>query len=191
MYKLSFLILLTQLVAVNITAQSSPHGEKLSNSCFSCHIRTEWTSIVINKDSFNHDKTSFPLVGKHQAVACKKCHVDLIFTDAKMECNSCHLNIHQPSVGSDCELCHTSDSWIIKSTTHRGQFDVNGKTDCTKCHGVESWKKIKFDHTTSRFKLEGAHALVKCNECHKEVIDEKGKYIQYKFKSIECTNCHS
>ena len=176
---------------VSLFSQSSPHGDKLNINCSVCHISTNWSSIVINKDSFNHDNTSFPLMGKHQGVSCKNCHNDLMFTNAKTECNSCHVDIHQPSLGPDCERCHFLDSWIVKSKTHRGQFDVNGKTECTRCHGIDSWKKIKFDHNTSRFKLEGGHANVKCFECHKEVLDEKGKYIQYKFKSIECTNCHS
>ena len=56
---------------------------------------------------------------------------------------------------------------------------------------TENWVKTKYDHNTSRFKLDGAHATVECKECHKEVTDSKGKYVQYKFKSIECSNCHS
>jgi len=191
MFKLSFIILLTQLVAVNLLSQSSPHGDKLNIKCTVCHISTDLRTIVIKKDSFNHSETGFQLVGQHQTVACKKCHEDLIFDHAKKDCISCHADNHQPSVGKDCERCHTPATWIVKSNTHAGQFDINGKTDCTRCHGFESWKILKFDHNSTRFKLEGAHAFVKCNECHKEVIDEKGKYIQYKFKNIECPSCHS
>ena len=182
---------MTQLLAVNLYSQSSPHGDKLQTKCTVCHINTDRTTLVIKKDSFNHAHTGFPLVGQHKSVACKNCHEDLIFEHAKKDCYSCHADIHQPSVGRDCERCHSQTTWIIKSSTHVGQFEINGKTDCTRCHGFDSWKIIKFDHNTSRFKLEGAHALAKCNECHKEVTNEKGKYIQYKFKNIECSNCHS
>jgi hydrogenase maturation factor HypF (carbamoyltransferase family) len=94
----------------------------------------------------------------------------LIFDHAKSNCYSCHLDIHKPTVG---------------------QFDINGKTDCSRCHGTDFWKTVNFDHNSSRFKLDGSHAIVECNECHKEVIDEKGKYIHYKFKNIECASCHS
>jgi len=190
MFKLSFIILLAQLLAVNLYSQTSPHGDKLKIKCDVCHISNNRTTIVINKDSFNHNNTGFPLLDQHQAVSCRKCHIDLIFEHANKECNSCHLDFHQPSVGKDCDRCHNIKSWIIKSSTHAGQFDINGKTDCTRCHSFDSWKPIKFDHNSSRFKLDGSHATLKCSACHKEVIDEKGKYIQYKFKNIECLNCH-
>ena len=193
MRRLSFVILLAQLVALNVFSQPSPHGDKLKLKCDGCHINSDFTTIVIKKDSFDHNNTNFtgfPLLGLHQKVSCRKCHVDLIFDHATKECYSCHTDFHQPSVGKDCERCHTPATWIIKSGTHAGLFDVNGKTDCSRCHGFENWKKIKFDHNSSRFKLEGSHKTVKCNECHKEVIDEKGRYVQYKFKDIECPSCH-
>ena len=190
MFNLSFIILFVHLITTSINSQTSPHGDQLILKCDVCHISTDWTTILTNRDSFNHDTTGFKLEGQHQKIACKECHADLIFDHAKKECNSCHQDYHQPTVGLDCERCHTTTTWIIKSRIHAGQFEINGKTDCTRCHGTESWKITKFDHNTSRFKLEGSHAFVSCNGCHKEVIDEKGKYVQYKFKNIECINCH-
>jgi len=190
MFNLSFIIILVHFITLDIKSQTSPHGDKLTLKCENCHLSTDWTSILINKDSFNHDSTGFKLVGQHQAVACKECHSDLIFDHAKKECNSCHPDFHQPTVGRDCARCHNSTSWIIKSSTHAGQFDINGKTDCSRCHVTDSWRITKFDHNTTRFKLDGAHAFVKCNECHKVVVDKKGKYVQYRFGNIECINCH-
>jgi len=72
-----------------------------------------------------------------------------------------------------------------------GQFEVNGKTDCTRCHGFDKWENSKYDHNTSRFKIDGKHIGVKCEECHKPVMNEKGKYIEYKFDGIDCKRCHS
>jgi len=190
MCNLSFIILLIQFQTSTINFQTSPHGDQLVLRCDVCHISTDRTTILINRDSFNHSTTGFKLEGEHQKRACKECHPDLIFDHAKKECNSCHSDTHQPTVGRDCERCHTTTTWIIKSSTHAGQFEINGKTDCTRCHGTDSWKIIKFDHNISRFKLDGSHILVSCNECHKDVIYEKGKYVQYKFKNIECINCH-
>ena len=142
----------------------------VNNDCQTCHNVTSWKTIT-----FNHSKTKFKLDGAHAKIACSECHyvknqkgvVVQKFTGLSMECESCHKN------------------------SHVGQFDVNGKTECTRCHTTEDWAKTKYDHNTSRFKLDGAHATAKCNECHKPVTDEKGKYVQYKFKSIECSNCHS
>jgi len=141
-----------------------------NENCTVCHNVKEWKNIA-----FDHSKTNFKLDGAHAKQQCGECHYAKNekgirvqkFMALSMECSSCHSN------------------------SHVGQFDINGKTDCTKCHNSDSWEKTKFDHNTSRFKLDGAHITVKCNECHKEVTDSKGKYIQYKFKNVECTNCHS
>jgi hypothetical protein len=142
----------------------------VKNNCKTCHEVTSWKKIT-----FDHSLTDFKLDGAHAKLFCSDCHYSKDekgvrvqkFTGLSMECESCHKN------------------------SHVGQFDVNGKTVCIRCHTTEEWTKTKFDHNTSRFKLDGAHATVKCNECHKEVTDVKGKYIQYKFKSIECIVCHS
>ena len=191
MFKLSFVILVSLITGVNLYSQSSPHGDKLNIKCDGCHVSGSWTTIKIKKDTFNHDNTGFKLGGQHQTIGCKECDTDLVFDNAKHVCNSCHKDIHQPSAGMECERCHTPATWIVKNETHAGQFAQNGKTDCSKCHTVENWEKSLFNHNDSRFKLEGAHSHVQCRECHKEVIDDKGKYIRYKFKSIECSNCHS
>lgn len=141
-----------------------------NENCTSCHTVTNWKNVT-----FDHSQTKFKLDGAHSNQACGICHYKK---------NENGIRIQQfKGLLTDCSSCHTN--------SHAGQFDINGKTDCTRCHTTESWKKTKFDHTTSRFKLDGAHATVKCEECHKEVTNEKGKYIQYKFKSIECATCHS
>jgi nitrate/TMAO reductase-like tetraheme cytochrome c subunit len=139
-------------------------------TCTVCHNVKDWKSIT-----FDHSKTKFKLEGEHAKQTCSACHYTKNekgirvqkFMGLSMECSGCHKD------------------------SHVAQFEVNGKTDCTRCHSFDNWKKTKFDHNTSRFKLDGAHLTAKCNECHKEVIDLKGKYIQYKFKNIECSNCHS
>ncbi len=141
-----------------------------NQECTVCHNVESWKKI-----KFDHSKTNFKLDGAHANLACNECHylkndkgVHIQkFTGLSMECGSCHKDSHQ------------------------GQFEINGKTDCERCHVTESWEKNKFDHNTSRFKLDGGHLNVECGACHKEITDEKGKYIQYKFKNIECTNCHS
>jgi len=141
MFKLSFITLLALFVAISVLSQTSPHGENLSIKCDACHISTSWTTIVIKKDSFNHNKTVFPLVGQHQTVTCKKCHVDLIFSHIKSDCNSCHVDIHQQTVGHDCERCHTPATWLINNISRL--------------------------HNLSRFPLQGRHAQADCNQCHK------------------------
>lgn len=140
-----------------------------NEDCTICHSVNNWKEI-----SFDHDKTGYKLEGEHARIACSECHYGKNekgqrtqqFAGTAKECSSCHKD------------------------SHAGQFEVNGKTDCSKCHGSDKWENSKFDHNTSRFKLDGAHATVKCEECHKPVMNEKGKYIQYKFDNIACATCH-
>jgi len=141
MFKLSFITFLALFEAFNMFSQTSPHGEKLDIKCDVCHNNKNWTTIEINKDSFNHNNTVFPLVGQHQTVTCKKCHIDLNFENTKTDCNSCHLDVHQQTVGNDCERCHTPTSWIVKNITQI--------------------------HNQTRFPLQGSHASLDCTLCHK------------------------
>lgn len=61
--------------------------------CLRCHAFTDWKA-----EKFDHDKTRFPLDGKHKDVACNKCHIEMIaenkvYTKYKLEdfkCKDCH-----------------------------------------------------------------------------------------------------
>jgi hypothetical protein len=140
-----------------------------NKDCSVCHNVKNWHEI-----KFNHDKTGFKLDGKHATTTCAECHY------AK---NANGVRTQQfKGLATDCESCHKEP--------HAGQFAVSGKTNCTRCHSTDRWENSKFSHNTSRFKLDGAHATVACNECHKPVVDDKGKYIRYKFDDIACATCH-
>ena len=188
MYKLSFITLLTLFVAVNVFSQSSPHGGKLNIKCDNCHVSKSWTIIVIKKDSFNHNKTSFPLVGQHQTISCKKCHSDLIFENAKnkTECISCHQDVHQLTLGKDCGRCHTPTIWTVKNITqihNQSRFPLRGRhasldcllchksasllrfdpmgTECIDCHATDYFATTNPSHVTSKFPKD-------CSQCHKD-----------------------
>ena len=61
--------------------------------CFRCHDAGLWKII-----NFDHNKTSFKLVGKHQNVACAKCHKTVteqnityvLYKIKDTKCTSCH-----------------------------------------------------------------------------------------------------
>jgi len=162
MYKLSLLTLLALFVAVTVFSQSSPHGDKLNMKCDVCHVSKNWTTIVIKKDSFNHNDTGFPLTGQHQTVSCKKCHSDLDFSTAKnkTECISCHADVHQLTLGRDCGRCHTPLTWKVENITRI--------------------------HDQSRFPLHGSHAVTDCMQCHKSA-----SLLRYDPIGTECIDCHS
>jgi predicted CXXCH cytochrome family protein len=139
-------------------------------NCEICHTTSSWKQV-----NFDHEKTGFKLEGAHSKERCGACHY------RKNEQGE-HIQKFS-ELTNNCSQCHKD--------SHAGQFEENGKTDCTQCHGFVDWKDSKYDHNRSRFKLDGQHVNVKCEECHKPIESPKGKYIQYKFKSIECSECHS
>lgn len=140
-----------------------------NQNCALCHNVSSW-----HVEKFDHNQTGFALNGKHAAIDCAQCHY------AK---NEKGIRAQQfKHLSKECENCHKEP--------HAGQFAISGKTNCTACHGTDTWKNSRFDHNTARFKLDGAHAQVKCEECHPLVNNEKGKYIQYKFNDISCASCH-
>jgi hypothetical protein len=141
-----------------------------NEDCTVCHNQKSWKGIT-----FDHNSTGFKLEGEHAKIACTECH----YRENDKGIRTQQFN----GLSEECSACHKDH--------HAGQFAINGKTDCSRCHGYDDWQKSTFDHNTSRFKLGGAHKTVKCEECHKPVTDEKGKYIQYKFEDIKCSRCHS
>jgi len=140
-----------------------------NEKCTECHNVNNWKALI-----FDHSGTKFKLEGVHARQLCTACHyvkdesgVNVqSFQGLSFECSGCHKN------------------------SHAGQFDVNGKTDCTRCHSFDDWKKSIFNHNSSRFKLEGVHLKVTCEKCHKEEANSNGKFIQYKNNKILCSNCH-
>jgi hypothetical protein len=138
-------------------------------SCTACHNVSNWKIIT-----FDHSITRFKLEGAHSKYSCAGCHM------AKKENG---LIIQKFEGLSDvCSNCHKD--------THAGQFDVNGITDCKKCHRPDDWKNTIFVHNSSKFKLDGAHIKVRCERCHKEVVRADRKYIEYKNNKLLCSDCH-
>ncbi|MDD3080003.1 MAG: cytochrome C [Paludibacter sp.] len=158
-----------------VDCHTNVHKDKMdekfmpNEDCTVCHSTKSWDVPV-----FDHDKTGFKLEGAHAKEKCNACHYP---KDEKGVKNQIFNGLSQK-----CSACHKDN--------HVGQFAVNGQTDCTRCHGVDDWHNSKFDHNTSRFKIDGQHVGVKCEACHKTVINKKGTYVEYKFDNIGCSRCH-
>jgi nitrate/TMAO reductase-like tetraheme cytochrome c subunit len=80
--------------------------------------------------------------------------------------------------------------FVFNTENHQQQFDVEGVTDCRKCHDFENWKATNFNHNTSKFPLVGKHAEIACTDCHKETIQNNTRFIPYKLKDYRCEACH-
>jgi hypothetical protein len=166
------------------TCHFDEHRGQLSTKCQSCHNEQDWKKTT----SFNHNKTDFPLRGRHTEIECSSCHQSL--TDKKSYVGKILQPLHStyskfkkiPHLS--CENCHED--------VHKGKF---GKK-CQSCHNETTWKQIggiKIEgrdfHQKTRFPLRGAHAAVQCQSCHGPWGKEKVKYKDLEFQ--KCTNCHA
>ncbi len=143
------------------------HHGQFGENCVKCHNVQSFT--VLNRESFNHDKTRFPLRGAHRRVACKDCHGSNLLSKPKFAlCTDCHKD------------------------AHFGEFTKNNVVEnCKDCHTVESFKTTTFtisEHNKSKFKLTGSHLAITCESCHFNKKDKK----QWHFKNIglRCIDCH-
>jgi len=119
------------------------HKGGLGTDCAKCHVDKDWKTT-----NFDHNKTNFKLLGKHDDVKCDKCHINGKYKDTPKTCVACHKKDDEKA--------------------HKGKLG----TDCAKCHSEKDWKTTKFDHDKTNFKLLGKHDEVKCDKCH---IDKKYK----------------
>ncbi|HSD62274.1 MAG TPA: hypothetical protein VLB50_00690 [Ignavibacteriaceae bacterium] len=139
------------------------HESKFGKDCQSCHVTAGFK--LINQKFFDHNKTDFPLIGKHQLVICAKCHGDNLNTKPR----------HQ-----NCIDCH--------SDYHNGEFSGATLKDCSVCHTEKGFEPSTFtikEHNEIKFKLTGAHLAVPCKSCH--FNNDK-----WHFKNIgnKCIDCH-
>jgi hypothetical protein len=132
-----------------VTCHEDQHKGRLGQNCQTCHNFVDWNSISVGQ--FDHSKTRYPLNGLHTHVPCAKCHIN--GTDGKPRYIGIPFN--------QCSDCHKDP--------HRGSFPQG----CQSCHNPSGWNKISldavnqhFDHSKTKFPLEGKHSSVGCAGCH-------------------------
>ncbi len=124
------------------------HLNKFGQNCIQCHSEQSF-HIIKGMSSFDHSRTRFQLVDKHQTVACKDCHKTKLTDPIKhSRCADCHLDYHQ------------------------GQFmTTSTQSDCSDCHSTRGFVGSSFTierHKESEFPLQGAHMATPCFVCHKK-----------------------
>jgi hypothetical protein len=185
MRKLSLIVALSALFFAAAAPKSdSPHGPDFKVPCDKCHSAKGWK---LDKEiySFDHNTTNMPLVGQHQVVDCRSCHISLVFSEAKTECIDCHTDMHNQTVGPDCGRCHTPKSWIVDDITglhQRSRFPLLGAhftASCNQCHPSAS---------LLRFEPLG----VECINCHQKDYNgaNNPNHLQNNY-STNCTDCHT
>ncbi|NNE27267.1 MAG: cytochrome c family protein [Saprospiraceae bacterium] len=140
------------------------------DDCTSCHSTETWGTV-----DFDHTLTEWSLNGQHALTDCRSCHFDerengdyiQEFEGLNTNCSSCHDNIH----GS--------------------QFELDGITDCTRCHHSNNWRPDLFNHDNTKFKLEGKHVEVACSECHTNtILINDNIRTDFNIEKFECIDCH-
>jgi hypothetical protein len=61
--------------------------------------------------------------------------------------------------------------------------------DCATCHGIDAFTIAAFDHSTTRYPLDGAHRDAPCAACHTTRADTQGM-VRYRPLGTECGDCH-
>jgi hypothetical protein len=138
-------------------SKDDKHKETLGHDCQSCHSEKGWKEHT----QFDHNRSDFPLNGKHAQVKCNACHEGVMFKQAGKECVSCHKkdDKHETTLGGKCADCHTEAGWKLPIS--------------------------RFDHSATRFLLRNAHAenKVVCKSCH---ANPKS----FRNTSMDCFSCH-
>ena len=144
------------------------HRGQMNTTCLDCHSFEKWKPAA----KFDHNKTDYPLTGRHKEIDCVKCHA--LVTDHKFAddadfmkfigfkfgtCQNCHHDVHNNRFGSNCQKCHNTTGWA-------------------------NYAENEFNHNQTRFPLKGKHSLIKCSSCH--TVGNK-----LRFKGFNtCQDCH-
>lgn len=157
----------------------NPHSDAASPalkgnwSCDQCHTPRNWQETT----PFDHDRTGFPLLGRHRGAACVGCH--------KPTTANARRTIDFHTAGRACGSCHAD--------IHAGQFRAEGQEqpDCGRCHTPTNWRAESFDHQKhSTFALTGAHERVPCRLCHAGRDTAAGRVVIYRGTPRRCEACH-
>jgi hypothetical protein len=150
------------------------HREQFTQGCTTCHGQDGWRPAA----RFEHDRTRYPLRGRHRPVVCARCHpgaaaeekrggteagdeaVFVRYTGvAHGDCVDCHRDPHRTRLGPRCDGCHVEEGWGV--ATGRG-----------------------FDHRKTRFELRGRHRTIECTACHRK----EPRVVPLRHE--RCADCH-
>ena len=136
------------------------HRGQLGKGCADCHDELSWRP---DEQVAKHLEWGFPLVGRHAAAACWRCHPNAQagnFTRTPTTCVECHADDLATAQNPD----HVAQGWVA---------------NCNECHIPTSWTGGGFNHP---WPLTGAHATAACDACHAGGI--------FGGTPTQCYDCH-
>lgn len=167
------------------------HQGEFGQNCNECHSEEGW-HLFKGMGNFDHNKTHFPLTGRHRVTKCLDCHTN--GTDNKdpfqefvtwrsFDCVQCHEDVHESKLGTECKSCHTTSSFTSLKKDHsfdhaQTDYSLEGKhltVDCKECHTTNSKiEPLQFD---------------RCNHCHEDF--HEGQFADLQGMYRDCAECHS
>jgi hypothetical protein len=194
----------------SMKARNRGFHARVKDACGKCHPDhggRDFQLIAFDEGApakFDHRRTGWVLEGKHDSLACDKCHKpefqkDSVMTVLKRRdharswlgmqtfCNSCHADYHHGQLSLECQNCHGNASFkpALKFDHAKARFPLTGKhqkVECAKCHLATDRLAIQLDEKGRPIPLYKPLQFDDCNDCHKDVHDGKfGK---------TCAGCH-
>jgi len=164
----------TNLVFAACTdCHKDPHEGRLGGKCIDCHNTGGWLKLATDK--FDHDRTKYPLRGRHTSVTCEKCHGntksgDGLTKPAYAACKDCHRDEHGG-------LAREHAAWLT----------------CENCHDLEGFRPSRYPlqkHRESAYSLEGSHLAVACGQCHRRPGPTGAAKLDLAPARQDCRDCH-
>ena len=161
-----------------LTCHEDVHRGRLGSDCAKCHSTQSFRTI--SRATFDHDRTRYPLRGRHAQVKCEKCHD---FSAGKAVSNPPFAH---------CTDCH--------SDAHAGTATLAKRVvDCDACHSVDGWQPSTYtlaQHELAPYPLRGRHRQVRCEACHVTApagvpptrLGSAGVWLRP--IAVECRSCH-
>jgi hypothetical protein len=152
-----------------------PHAGRLGPDCAHCHATDGFR--LVRREAFDHGRTRYPLLGRHAAVRCERCH----------DPRGAGWNA-RPAFDR-CAACHQD--------AHQGQAVLAGQAaDCVQCHTVDGYAPATFNvqrHAETAYPLAGKHREVACKSCHPKAPDDPAlgrAAVVLRPRHERCADCH-
>jgi len=137
--------------------------------CKECHSEKGFpgSSYTIER----HNKGIFKLEGAHLATPCIACHqktAEWSFKQIGLKCKDCHTDVHETFLDPK----------------------YYPEANCLKCHTVNRWSEVNFDHGQTPYPLTGKHQIQTCRSCHGDKTEVDNFKLKFTGLTAECTKCH-
>jgi len=156
--------------AACVDCHAPVHDADFGSRCEKCHTQVRWLGLPDVLGYRMHRLTDFPLLGKHEAVACESCHLESKLAQR-----------YRGLAHDRCLDCH--------SDPHRGQLSEHEGGECGACHSASGFSPSSFglaQHAATGFALDGQHLAAPCGACHGRTRPR----LSFHIEASDCRNCH-